>query len=399
MSPAGRSSPAQPSPAQPPPGLPPGGTLVVRLDNAGDVLLAGPAVRAVAGGSGAGPVRLLCGPRGRAAAELLPGVDEVLEWRAPWIDAEPPPVDRAATEALVAAVAGRGVERAVLLGSSHQSPLPLALLLRLAGVGHLTAVSHEYPGSLLDVRLRGDPDVHEVERNLRVAEAAGFPRPPDDRLRVDLGAPRPARDGDPAADPGRHHAPHTSGRPAPVVVVHPGASVPARTLAPERWRAVVKALVDDGWRVRVVGSPEEAVLTAGVAGEDAGVQNLGGATTLRELGSVIAEADVLVGGNSGPVHLAAAVGTPCVTAFAPTVPLRRWHPWRVPYVALGDQDVACAGCRARRCPLPRQACLDVVGPDDVVQAARSLLPRDLQPTRAPQPMTRTATIPSPEASR
>ena len=49
-------------------------TLVVRLDSDGDVLLAGPAVRAVA--AGAGHVTLLCGPRGRAAAELLPGVDE-----------------------------------------------------------------------------------------------------------------------------------------------------------------------------------------------------------------------------------------------------------------------------------------------------------------------------------
>ena len=54
-------------------------TLVVRSDNAGDVLLAGPAVRAVAGGSDR--VTVLAGPHGSAAARLLPGVDEVLEWR------------------------------------------------------------------------------------------------------------------------------------------------------------------------------------------------------------------------------------------------------------------------------------------------------------------------------
>ena len=50
--------------------------LVARQDSVGDVLLAGPAVRAVA--AGAGRVTLLCGPRGRAAAALLPGVDEVV---------------------------------------------------------------------------------------------------------------------------------------------------------------------------------------------------------------------------------------------------------------------------------------------------------------------------------
>ena len=66
-------------------------SLVVRLDNAGDVLLAGPAVRA-AGRDRAG-VTLLCGPRGRDAAELLPGVDEVIVYDAPWIRRSAP-VDR-----------------------------------------------------------------------------------------------------------------------------------------------------------------------------------------------------------------------------------------------------------------------------------------------------------------
>ena len=73
--------------------------LVARLDNDGDVLLAGPAVRAVA--AGAERVTLLCGPARREAAALLPGVDEVVVWRAPWIDAEPAPVDRADVDALV----------------------------------------------------------------------------------------------------------------------------------------------------------------------------------------------------------------------------------------------------------------------------------------------------------
>jgi ADP-heptose:LPS heptosyltransferase len=58
-------------------------TLVVRLDSAGDVLLSGPAVRAVSASSGR--VTFLCSPAGAPAARMLPGVDEVLECRAPWI--------------------------------------------------------------------------------------------------------------------------------------------------------------------------------------------------------------------------------------------------------------------------------------------------------------------------
>jgi ADP-heptose:LPS heptosyltransferase len=81
----------------------------------------------------------------------------------------------------------------------------------------------------------------------------------------------------------------------------------------------------------------------------------------------------VVTGNTGPAHLAAAVGTPVVSLFAPTVPACRWRPWGVRHVLLGDQDIACAGCRATRCPLPGHPCLGSVTVDDVVSALRRLL--------------------------
>ena len=66
--------------------------LVVRQDAAGDMLLAGPCVRAVAAGTGS--VTVLAGPRGRSAAALLPGVDAILERAAPWIEPDPAPVEQ-----------------------------------------------------------------------------------------------------------------------------------------------------------------------------------------------------------------------------------------------------------------------------------------------------------------
>lgn len=339
-----------------------GPILVSRLDSWGDVLLAGPAVRAAAG-SGR-PVHLLCGPRGREAADLLPGLAGVIEWPAPWMEPEPCPVMPCRHYAeLAAEVSRRGITDALILGSSHQSPLPLALLLRWAGVTHIGAVSDEHGGSLLDVRIPGDldPDLHEVERNLAVAAAMGFGRPDDVRLRVTVAAS--------AAD----------GR---TVVVHPGASEPARTLAPPRWGQVASALARDGWRVLVTGRADEAHLTAAVAGDEPGVLDVGGRTSLRELAELIGTASAYVGGNTGATHLAAAMGTPSVVAFAPTVPLRRWHPWRVPHVVLGRQDVDCAGCRRPTCPLPRQACLDGVEVDHVVDAVASVVAFAREPLEA-----------------
>ncbi|MFF9160204.1 glycosyltransferase family 9 protein [Streptomyces longwoodensis] len=315
--------------------------LVTRLDSFGDVLLAGPAIRAVA--ARADHVTLLCGPLGAPAAHLLPGVDEVLVWEAPWAGFEPPPVCRRDVEELIASVRA---DTALVLTSFHQSPLPAALLLRLAGVARIAADSEDYPGSLLDVRHHRAPHAHEVDAALDLAEAAGFPRPADTRLRI---LPPP----DTTALTGA----------GPYVVVHPGASVPARAWSPARCAQAVRALADAGHRVVVTGGPGERALTRRVAGAD-GV-DLGGRTGAPELAGVLARADAVVTGNTGPAHLAAAVGTPVVSLFAPVVPAERWRPYGVPCVLLGDQGAPCADSRARQCPVPGHPCLESVTAHDV----------------------------------
>jgi ADP-heptose:LPS heptosyltransferase len=326
--------------------------LVVRLDSQGDVLLAGPAIRAVA--AGARKVTLLCGPRGLAAAELLPGVDELVCFRAPWIDPEPGPVEPAVVDALVRDLGDREIEEALVLTSFHQSALPTALLLRLAGIPVVAAVSEDYPGSLLDVRHRVSDDLHEVERALSLVGTLGYRLPPGDDGRLAV-----------RASPG----PSPAGS---YVVVHPGASVPSRAPSPAWSARLVGALTTAGRRVLVTGASSERALTAKVAGAE-GI-DLGGETTFAELAAVLAGADCLVVGNTGPAHLAAAVGTPVVSLFAPVVPALRWRPWGVPHVLLGDQDAACRDSRARVCPVADHPCLDGIPHAAVVAAVDELAP-------------------------
>ncbi|WP_030465163.1 glycosyltransferase family 9 protein [Lentzea aerocolonigenes] len=319
-------------------------TLVARLDSDGDVLLAGPAVRAAAA---AGEVVFLCGPGGVHAAELLPGVTRIVEWECPWIANPAPEVRPFDVEAVTALLHGIRADVALILTSFHQSPLPLALILRLAGVPKIVARSTDYPGSLLDVRVTGDPDVPEAQRALEVAHAAGFALPDGDDGRLAV------------VDPPRTDLSH------PYVVVHPGASAPARTWSPDRWAKAVVALTAAGSRVVVTGGPAEAGLTEHVAG--ACGTDLGGRTSFRELAGILAGADAVVVGNTGPAHLAAAVGTPVVSLFAPVVPAVRWAP-HGKHVLLGDQNAPCRGTRARECPVPGHPCLDLVDPADVVAA-------------------------------
>src|SRR5438309_6083614 len=117
--------------------LPADRVLVVRLDSLGDVVVCGPAVRAVA--AGAARVTVLAGPRGAEAARLLPGVDDVLVFDAPWISPDGGPVDATAVATLVEQLRDR-FDAALVLTSFHQSALPTALLLRLAGVPWIAAV-------------------------------------------------------------------------------------------------------------------------------------------------------------------------------------------------------------------------------------------------------------------
>lgn len=332
-----------------------GTAVVVRSDSAGDVLVTGPAIRAVA--AGARRVVLLCGPRGRAAAELLPGVDEIIEHPLPWIDPTPAPVDPAAVRDLTARLAAVGADQAVVFTSFHQSALPLALLLRMAGVGRIAAISDDYPGSLLDVRHRVPVGVPEPERALSLAAAAGHRLPDGDepvlRLRPDALPPRPAGLGD-------------SG----YVVLHPGSAASSRACPPELATRIAGALSAAGHRVLVTGGPDERAVTARVAA--AGGIDLGGRTDLAGLAAIVADAGAVVVGNTGPAHLAAAAGVPVVSLFAPTVPFGQWGPYRVPTVRLGDAAAPCRDTRAASCPVPGHPCLSDVEPAEVVEALRVL---------------------------
>lgn len=324
--------------------------VVARLDGAGDVLLAGPAVRAVARSA---PVVFVHGPNGAGAAACLPGVTRRVEFDAPWIGIDDPEFDASRLDRFCDLVRASGARAAAILTSSHQSPLPLALLLRTAGVARIAGISVDHAGALLDHRIPGDPELHEVERALAVVRALGHEPDPDDDLRL-------------AVEPMTSAPLHDD---EPYLVVHPGCSVPARTLDPDRWRDVADTLSTAGHRVVVTGTPHERDLTRHVAAAGAQVCT---PLSFQQLGQVVARAQAIVCGNTGPAHLAAAVGTPVVVVFAPTVPASRWRPWGVDHVLLGDQRVPCAGCRSRRCPIVGQPCLAAIDGAIVRDALASL---------------------------
>ncbi|HEX2213571.1 MAG TPA: glycosyltransferase family 9 protein, partial [Mycobacterium sp.] len=137
---------------------------------------------------------------------------------------------------------------------------------------------------------------------------------------------------------------------------------------------MVEALTVAGHRVVVTGDPSERDLTAAVTRGLAGdlAVDLGGRTSLATLAAVYSAARVVIAPNTGPAHLAAAVGAPVVSLFAPVVPASQWSPHGNSVIRLGDQNAPCRLTRARVCPVPDHPCLDGITDDELISAVNRI---------------------------
>ncbi len=351
--------------------------LALRLDNLGDVLVTTPALHALKRALPEARLTLLASEVGAQAGRLNPDVDEVIVYQAPWMDPWGRlPQDSAREQAMIGALRAQRFDAAVIFTSFRQSPLPAAYLCYLADIPLRLAASIDGPGSLLTTRHK-HPErmMHEVERGLDLLGAIGIAPPLTTRAAergLVLAVPDAARADAYAllsacgVDPAR-----------PVVVLHPGCSMPARTYPWEMYAQVAGLLVERlGAAVLLTGAADERELVeriharVGPAWRQA-VTPLAGAVSFPLLCALIEAADLVVTNNTGPMHVAAALKTPVVALFALTNPPEQWGPWRVPHRQL-YQEVPCRLCYSRACPLDHQ-CLRGVAPGSVVDAAAELL--------------------------
>lgn len=158
----------------------------------------------------------------------------------------------------------------------------------------------------------------------------------------------------------------------PWIGINPGASYgAAKRWLPERFAAVADLLAAEGARIVLVGGPAEREVGQAIAVQmRSPARMLCGETTVPELIGVLARLRTLVTNDSGPMHLAAALGVPVVAVFGPT-DWRETHP-------VGDrhrlvrEDVHCAPCRLRECPIDHR-CMRRVTVDRVRSEVGALL--------------------------
>jgi ADP-heptose:LPS heptosyltransferase len=353
--------------------------LAVRLDNLGDVLVTTPAIHATRESLPDATITLLASPVGAQAGRLNPDVDEVIVYNAPWMDPwSRLPLDPAREMEMIAQVSAGHYDAAVIFSSFRQSPLPAAYLCYLAGIPLRLAASIDGPGSLLTTRHRHPEQMmHEVERGLDLVAAVGMGTR-DDRLvlRVPDGA--------------REEIAGLVSEQRPLIVVHAGCSMPARTYPWEQYVEVVDSLVRDlGVHVVLSGADDERPMVDAILAHikpwtRAQVTTAAGSLAFPAFCALVEAADVVVTNNTGPMHMAAALGTPVVALFALTNPPEQWGPWKVPHRMLWH-EVPCRLCYSRVCPTTHD-CLREVHPRQVVEAVADLLAESgLAPAARQQP--------------
>ena len=275
---------------------------------------------------------------------------------------------------MVTALAERRFDAAVIFSSFRQSPLPAAYLCYLAGIPLRLAASIDGPGSLLTTRHRHPEQMmHEVERGLDLVAAVGMET---SDTRLVLAVPDTARQEATALMAGHR----------PLVIVHPGCSMPARTYPWELYAEAIGLLVDRlDARVVVTGAEEETSLVEAILARLAPwvrerVTGAAGTLSFPAFCALIAAADLTITNNTGPMHVAAAVGTPVVALFALTNPPQQWRPWLAPHRLLW-REVPCRLCYSRICPTTHD-CLAGVRPEEIVAAATELLGAGGEPGQA-----------------
>ena len=343
--------------------------LCVRLDNMGDVLMCTPAMRALVQALPGRRLTLLASPGAGVVAPFIPELHDVLTYSAPWVKGGAP-AKADETREFVGRLRAYSFDGAVIFSSFSQSALPAALLCFQAGIPLRLAHCRENPYQLLTDWV-GDPEPdhgirHEVARQLALVAGIGC-HPDSERLSFT------AREADLEWMRRRLH-PVLGGRARSWVLMHPGASAPSRRYPAAHWAGVLRRLtMEQGLRVVLSGEAGDAELIAGIIRES-GVggcraHSLAGEVDLGKLGAAIALAPVFVSNNTGPAHIAAALGTPVVDLYALTNP--QHTPWQVQNRVL-FHDVPCRYCYKSVCPQGHHQCLAGVEPERVVAAVLSL---------------------------
>ena len=332
--------------------------LVVRTDRIGDVVLTLPMVPALRSNFPRARISMLLRPYTAALVHGFEGLDDILTYN-----------DSGEGRSFLAALAELRAKHFDLVVVSHPT-LRIAALTFLAGIPTRVGSGYRWYSFLFNRRVfehRKTAEKHEAEYNLSLLRTLGIDVPEVPRIRLPLDAD--AR-GKAAAELERIGVSPTDG----FVVLHPGSGGSARDWSPRKFGELAQGLSKQNVRVIVTGIAAEESLVNEVVASSGGVAVTSiGRLALKELGALVASAKLFVSNSTGPLHIAAAVGTPVIAFYPPIRECspRRWGPLADKQVVFTADRAKCPRCKGGPCQ--GNDCMDQIKVADVLRAASSLL--------------------------
>ena len=328
--------------------------LIVRLGSLGDVIHAIPVAAALRHHFPQAHIDWMVDPRYVELLDLVESIDRR-------IPVDPRELTRGGSRLLSTLKALRASRYDAVL--DLQGLLKSAVLARLVGATRTIGLPRRHlrePLARLFYTDAPDPGAaaHVIDKNLALLAPLGVD---DRRVRFPISFPRTPT----VTSVASRYAP------GGYAIVNPGAAWPNKRWPAERFGAVAAAMHRElGLRSLVLWGPGEQPLANAVAAASEGAGEVAPPTSVADLAGIARGAKLMISGDTGPLHVAGAAGTPIVAIFGPTQPARN-GPW-----AAGDISISrveqCSCHYERRCrkPVP---CIDDISADEVIAAVRRRL--------------------------
>jgi heptosyltransferase-2 len=381
--------------------------LVVQLDHLGDAVLSTPLIAELRQAYPEAAIDVLASPSNHEVFEADANVNQVWVAERTWFERQP---DRwalvTAVWALGRSLRGLGYD----LGIDVRGDVLSVLVLALAGVPRRVGWSMGGGAFLLTDVSAWIPGRHEVRARLALLQRLGITPQASVRVEIHVNdqdrvvvarrlaeawpARRIARRSEVTVPAGRRgrsadgreprvtsqppaprtgpdeadwlHADRFSSRP-PLLAVHLGAGTAAKRWPARSWKVLVDRFLHSGWRVVVVGGIEDLPLSTVLEPHDR-LRDWTGTLSVPQTTALLERADLFIGADSGPAHLAASAGTLSVILFSGTNQRRQWRPWSRHSLTI-RRRVPCQPCHQKVCPLADHPCMSGLDPDRVYRGA------------------------------
>jgi lipopolysaccharide heptosyltransferase II len=345
--------------------------LCIRPDNMGDLIMSGPAIRALKESFNA-HITVLTSSMAKPVVKHMPEIDDAIIFDLPWVKINDA-TQSSEINNVVEILKGRKFDAAVIFTVYSQNPLPAATLAYLAGITKVLAYCRENPYGLLTHWV---PDKepytvikHQVRRDLDLVKTIGAVSPCENlclAINNSLSEQVYLKLVEAGVQTDK-----------PWLLLHAGVSEEKRWYPLDKWIETGKKLIAEmGCQIVLTGSDSEKNLTDRLQA-DIGKHSFSaaGLFTLDELICLVRNSPLMISVNTGTVHIAAATGTPVIVLYAQTNP--QHTPWKVPCKVLQfpvseglkskNEVIAFVNGQLYREPV------EMPGPDVIISAAKELL--------------------------